>query len=121
MTGRISRARASLVVTLALVALCFAPGCASVVFERETQTSGTFRSSGLAFTILSIDLPKPALDVARENAADANVPNLVVEKVSTFPYLGWFDWLLDIVGVRYARISGTWGFAGEEGPRGSGE
>ena len=27
------------------------------------------------------------------------------------PYLGPFDWLLDIVGIRYARISGTWGFA----------
>jgi hypothetical protein len=82
------------------------------VFERETQTSGTFESWGLAFTILSIDLPKPALDIARENAADANLPNLVVEKVTTFPYLGWFDWLLDIVGLRYARIGGTWGFAG---------
>ena len=113
MIGWLPRARASLVTSLALAPLLLAPACASVVFERETQTSGTFRSSGLAFTILSIDLPKPAIDIARENAADANLPNLVVEKVLVFPYLGWFDWLLDIIGLRYVRIRGTWGFAGD--------
>ncbi len=99
--------------SLAVAALLFVASCASVKYERETQTSGTFRSQGWALTVLSIDLPKPALDIARENAADSNLANLVVNEVTVFPYLGWFDWLLDIVGVRFAKIKGTWGFAGE--------
>ncbi len=113
MIGWLPRAKASLVLSLALAPLLLAPACASVEFERHTQTSGTFRSWGLGVTMLSIDLPKPALDIARENAADAKLPNLVVEKVVVFPYLGWFDWLLDIFSVRYARINGTWGFTGD--------
>ena len=28
--------------------------CAAVSFQRETQTSGTFKSSGFAFTIFSL-------------------------------------------------------------------
>ncbi len=95
---------------LALAFLFMATACASVRFKRDTQTSGTFRSSGWAFTIGSIDLPKPAIDIARENASDANLPNLEVETVLITPYLGWFDWILDLVSVRYARITGTWGF-----------
>ena len=87
--------------------------CASVSFDRETETSGTFESSGWAFTILSIDLPKPAIDIARENASDANLANMVVEDAVIRPYFGWFDWLLEIIGVRHARIEGTWGFDGE--------
>jgi len=87
--------------------------CASVSFERETLTSGTFESSGLAFTILSIDLPKSAIDIARENASDARQPNTQVTDAKVLPYLGWFDWVLDIVGVRYAEVSGTWGFPPE--------
>jgi hypothetical protein len=35
-------------------------------FKRETETSGTFSSTGLAVTILSFDLPKGALMIARE-------------------------------------------------------
>ena len=85
--------------------------CASVSFERETLTSGTFESTGVAFTILSIDLPKSAIDIARENASDARQPNTQITDAKVIPYLGWFDWLLDIVGVRYAKVEGTWGFA----------
>ena len=85
--------------------------CASVTFERETQTSGTFRSTGLAFTILSIDVPKAALDIARENAADVNLAHMVVHEVTVIPNLGWFDWIIDIVGIRWAKVEGTWGFA----------
>ena len=93
--------------------LFLAPSCASVSFERDTETSGTFVSTGWAFTIFSIDLPKPALNIARENASDAKRANMVVEKAEVYPHLGWFDWVLDIVGVRRARISGTWGFPGD--------
>jgi len=85
--------------------------CSSLSFERETRTSGTFRSSGVAVTLLSWDLPNSALNIARENAADARVANLRIERTRVFPDLGPVDWLLDIVGVRYARISGTWGSA----------
>ncbi len=95
---------------LALCALC---SCASVEFTRETTSSGTFESTGLAFTILSIDLPKGAMDIARENASDARIPNTEITEATVWPHLGWFDWLLDIVGVRYARVSGTWGFPPE--------
>jgi len=87
--------------------------CASVKFDRDTTTSGTFESTGLAFTILSIDLPKSAIDIARENASDARQPNTQITDATVYPYLGWFDWLLDVIGVRYATVSGTWGFAPE--------
>jgi hypothetical protein len=88
--------------------------CASLEFTQDTQTSGHFRSTGFAFTILAIDVPKTAEQIARENASDANLANTIVEEVVVYPYLGWFDWLLDVVGVRWARVSGTWGFPGEE-------
>ena len=58
--------------------------CASVSFERETLTSGTFESTGVAFTILSIDLPKSAIDIARENASDARQPNTPLPLYSLF-------------------------------------
>ena len=86
--------------------------CAGVSFERTTETSGTFTSYGVALTILSSDFPKGALQIARENAADANLANMEVRKSMVMPYFGPLDFLLDIVGIRYARISGTWGFAG---------
>ncbi len=98
------------------VCLCFALGlasCANLSFERKTETSGTFTSTGWALTLFAVDIPKGALQIARENASDANLANTVVEEVTVVPYLGrWFDWLLDIVGIRYARVSGTWGFTG---------
>lgn len=87
-------------------------GCAGVSFERATETSGTFSSYGIALTILSVDFPKGAMLIARENASDANLANMEVEESSVFPYLGPLDFLLDIIGIRYARISGTWGFSG---------
>lgn len=108
-----SSAPSVLAPVLAAVVLGLGSSCASVSFERETATSGTFESTGLAFTILSIDLPKSAIDIARENASDARQPNTQITDATVTPYLGWFDWLLDIVGVRYARVSGTWGFEPE--------
>jgi hypothetical protein len=84
--------------------------CASVEFQRDSETSGTFVSTGWAFTILSYDIPKGALMIARENASDARQPNMVVTQATVMPYLGWFDVLLDVISIRYARVSGTWGF-----------
>ncbi len=96
----------------ALVALAAASsGCGSLSFERTSDTSGTFSSSGVAFTIFSIDLPKGAQLIARENASDANLANMEVTSTVTFPYLGPLDWILDIISFRYSRIEGTWGYA----------
>jgi hypothetical protein len=103
-------AAGSLLAALALLL----PACASVKFERTTETSGTFESRGMAFTLLSIDIPKSALNIARENAADANLPNMEVHEARVRPHLGGLDWLLDIIGVRRAHIRGTWGFDGED-------
>lgn len=90
--------------------------CASLEFRRDTQTSGTFRSSGWALTIFSADIPKTAEQIARENASDANMANTQITDIMVVPYLGPFDWLLDILSVRYCRIEGTWGFAGSGAP-----
>ena len=95
-----------------VVACVLLAACAGVSVERKTETSGTFTSYGLAMTILSTDLPKGALQIARENASDIGLANMNVEKSVVFPYLGIFDILLDIIGIRYARISGTWGYSG---------
>ncbi|MBL8861409.1 MAG: hypothetical protein JNK02_05295 [Planctomycetes bacterium] len=96
-------------VMLALVPL--SAGCSSLSFERTTETSGTFVSTGFAFTIFSIDLPKGSLLIARENASDANLPNMEVTGTLTTPYLGPLDWILDIISFRYSRVEGTWGYA----------
>ena len=45
-----------------LILLASLSACAGLPsFKRETETSGTFSSTGLAVTILSFDLPKGAL------------------------------------------------------------
>jgi hypothetical protein len=87
-----------------------------VEFRRDSTTSGTFVSTGWSFTILSYDIPKGALKIARENASDARQPNMIVEDAVVIPHLGRFDVLLDILSVRYARVSGTWGFPPAVGP-----
>jgi len=106
--------RRILLTGLAALAL-WSASCASLEFRRDSETSGTFRSSGWAFTILSLDIPKTAEQIARENASDANMPNLQITDVLVAPYLGGFDWILDILSIRYCRIEGTWGFSGGEG------
>jgi hypothetical protein len=108
-----SRPRALRIGAALAIALCLC-ACSSLSIERKTQTSGTFRSTGIAVTILSWDIPKSALDIARENASDARLTNTQVEHATVTPYLGGLDWLLDIIGVRFARISGTWGFPGAQ-------
>lgn len=98
------------------LALLACASCASVEFRRDSTTSGTFVSTGWSFTILSYDIPKGALKIARENASDARQPNMIVEDAVVIPHLGRFDVLLDILSVRYARVSGTWGFPPAVGP-----
>lgn len=98
----------------ALASLCAAAlstGCSTLSHELTTETSGTFRATGLAFTIFSIDLPKGSLLIARENASDANLANMEVTETVTFPYLGPFDWILDILSFRWSKVEGTWGYA----------
>ena len=109
--SRRTRSASRLRATPLLLALGLLAACASVRFGRDTETSGTFESSGVAFTLVKIDMPKGALDIARENAADSNLPNMVIEEVLVVPYLGPFDFLLDVISVRYARIRGRWGLA----------
>ena len=75
----------------------------------DSATTGRFTSSAVSFTFLSFDLPSPALEMARNNAADMAQPNTLVEKETVFPYLGRLDWILDIICIRYASVTGTWG------------
>lgn len=98
--------RNALVIGLACM-LCSA--CTSLKFERTGPDHGTFTSSAATFTFLSFDVPGPARDLAMGNAADSARPNLLIESDVVVPYLGWFDWVFDIIGVRYARVTGTWG------------
>jgi len=88
--------------------------CASVDFERTTETSGTFVSVGQSFTIFSIDLPKEALQIARENAVDSGLAHLQVDSVTVSPDWGWWNWVLDIVSVRKATLRGTWGYSKDD-------
>lgn len=108
--------RSSVAALIAITVLSGA-GCSSLNFEPQGEGYGTFTSSATAFTLVSYDLPAPALLVARGNAADSGQPNLLIEKEFVFPYLGRFDWILDILMIRYARVTGTWGTPtpGEEG------
>ena len=90
------------------------PSCASVEFSRTTETSGTFESVGWAFTILKIDLPKTALQIAYENASDSNLANMQVDEIDITPDWGRWNWLLDVISIRRAKVRGRWGFAGEQ-------
>ncbi len=99
--------------TLLLGALA---SCASLDFERTTQTSGTFEATAVAITVFKIDVPKSALQITRENLADANLANMQIEEVEVVPDLGWWNWVLDILSVRRARIAGRWGFDGDDRP-----
>ena len=94
---------------LGLLLFLLAPSCASLNTKATSATSGEFSSTALSITFLSFDLPSPALQIARNNAADISQPNLLVVKETLFPYLGRLDWLLDIISFRFARVTGTWG------------
>lgn len=109
-TARQAKLLRSVRMGLVLAALVTVTGCSSLSFERTSETSGTFRSTGFAFTIFSVDLPKGSQLIARENASDANLANMEVTNTVTFPYLGPLDWILDIISFRWSKIEGTWGY-----------
>jgi len=96
---------------LASLLLC---ACASVEFTRDSQTSGHFVSKARSVTILAWDLPKDAIDIARENVSDAQRPNVQITEVEVKPDWGRLNWLLDIASVRKATLRGTWGFRGKD-------
>lgn len=100
-------------ILLAGILVALAGSCASVEFTRDTQTSGYFEATGRAVTILGWDLPKGAVEIARENASDARRPNMVVEEVTISPHWGALNWLLEILSVRKAELRGSWGFRGD--------
>lgn len=100
---------------LLTLSLCaFLGACSSVKFERTTESSGTFEATGTAVTLFSVDLPRSALNQARENASDAGLHNLRVTEAKVTPYWGIFDFVLEMISVRHAVIRGTWGYHGAE-------
>ena len=101
---------------LGLLLLLVLPACASLNTKATSSTSGEYSSSAISFTILAFDLPSPALEMARNNAADIGQPNILVEKETVFPYLGRLDWILDILCIRFAKVTGTWGYPPEDAP-----
>ena len=94
---------------LGLLLLLVVPACAALDTKATSATSGEYKSSAVSFTIFAFDLPSPALEMARNNAADIGQPNILVERETVFPYLGRLDWLLDIISIRWAKVTGTWG------------
>jgi len=94
----------------------FCPVCDTGVVKPEDEAMHRCPNTSCPaqfFELLKHFVSKGAMDIARENASDARQPNSVITEATVWPYLGWFDWLLDIVGVRYASVSGTWGFPPE--------
>ena len=94
---------------LALACLLLSPACANLDFKATDARGGTFRSTAMAFTFLGTDFPQSALLLARANASDSQLPNLVVKRERIFPYFWKLDFLLDILSVRWASVSGTYG------------
>lgn len=83
--------------------------CASLQFEPHDDGTGTFRSTAVAFTFLGRDFPQSAALLARANASDSQLPNLVVTEETVFPYFWRLDFLLDVISIRWATVSGTYG------------
>lgn len=92
---------------LALALAC--SSCATLHFEPTDADTGTFRSTAVAFTFLGRDFPQSAILLARANAADSQLSNLVITEERIFPYFWKLDFLLDVVSVRWASVSGVYG------------
>ena len=84
--------------------------CSTIEFVRDTESSGTFRATGTSFTLFGVDMPRSALNQARENASDANMHNMIVTSAEIWPYWGPLDFLIELIGVRHAVLTGTWGY-----------
>lgn len=96
-----------------LVAPFLATGCASLDFDRTAPNAGRFESSAWSLTFFGYDFPTHALLAARANASDAGQPNTIVTYERVLPHLGPFDWILDILSIRWAKVEGTWGYEEE--------
>jgi hypothetical protein len=94
---------------LALACLLLCSACATLDFKPTDARGGTFHSTALALTFLGTDYPQSALLLARANASDSQLPNLVVTEEHVFPYFWKLDFLLDILSLRWASVSGTYG------------
>ena len=62
-----------------------------------------------------IELPRPhaarhGVQLDELKVGPNRGPRVVVEEVIVTPYLGPLDFLMEIISVRYAKITGTWGF-----------
>ena len=99
-------ARAAFLLTALVLA---SSSCASMDFKATDASSGTFRSSAVAFTFLGKDFPQSAILLARANASDSQLPNLVVTEERIFPYFWRLDFLLDVISIRWASVRGTYG------------
>ena len=86
-----------------------ASSCATLSFEPVDGSRGTFTSRALAFTFLGHDHPQSAILLARANASDSGLPALEVEEEHIFPYFWKLDFLLDVLSLRYASVSGSYG------------
>jgi hypothetical protein len=92
-----------------LLSMLVLSSCASLDVEPTDAKSGTFRSSAMAFTFLGRDYPQSAVLLARANAADSQLPNPVITGEFIFPYFWKLDFILDIISVRWSKVSGTYG------------
>lgn len=93
----------------ALALLLLLGGCASLKVDPADAGTGTFRSSALSLTFMSRDFPQSALLLARANASDSQLPNLIVTEERVFPYFWKLDFLLDLLSIRWATVAGTYG------------
>lgn len=91
--------------------------CVSLEIDRTSETSGTFESSARSFVILGWHLPRPAIQTAHENIADASLPHVVHTDVRRTNW-GKFNWILEIISTRKGVVSGIWGHTGAELPEG---
>ena len=107
------RAPGRLSLLLGATLLVALSSCASLKVDRDTETSGTFRSTARVFTFLGWDIPRRATQVAHENASDASLPNMRPTKVRATDW-GWFHWILEILSTSSASVEGTWGYQGGE-------
>jgi len=95
--------------SLALACLLLCSACATLDFTPTDKRGGTFRSTAMSFSFIGHDFPQSALLLARANAADSQLPNLVITSEHVFPYFWKLDFLLDILSLRWAWVSGTYG------------
>ena len=94
---------------MALLCALAGSSCAGLEVEPVDAGTGTFHSSAMAFTFLGLDFPQSAMLLARANAADSQLPNLVVTQERVFPYFWRLDFLLDVISLRWASVEGTYG------------